>query len=151
MIVGLVRSLRVKRCLGWSAINTRGVIGGILVYQNSRVMKLVGLEMRAFSISCRFKNCEDGVVLVFISVYGQVCRREKKNLQDELGATRGLRSDPWCVDRDFNMISFLGEQQGRRVILSHEEIFRLDRGVGVERHFSMGGPFTWRGGLNNQS
>lgn len=33
-------------------------------------MKLVGLEMRAFSISCRFKNCEDGVVLVFISVYG---------------------------------------------------------------------------------
>lgn len=109
MIVGLVRSLRVKRCLSWSAINTRGVIGGILVYQNSRVMKLVGLEMRAFSISCRFKNCEDGVVLVFISVYGQVCRREKKNLQDKLGATRGLRSDPWCVNRDFNMISFLGE------------------------------------------
>ena len=32
MTIGLVHSLGVGRCLGWSAINSGGAVGDILVY-----------------------------------------------------------------------------------------------------------------------
>ena len=69
MTTGLVRSLGMGRCLGWSAINSRGAAGSILVFWDKRVFELVGLEIREYSISCRFKYCEDGVVGVYWCVW----------------------------------------------------------------------------------
>lgn len=34
-----------------------------------RVLELVGMEVGEFSISCRFKICEDGFVWIFMGVY----------------------------------------------------------------------------------
>lgn len=93
MTTGLVRSLGMGSCLGWSAVNSRGAVSGILVFWDNRVFELVGLERGEFSISCRFKNCEDGVSQVFTGVYGPVCRREMENFYDELEAVGGLWSD----------------------------------------------------------
>lgn len=152
MTIGLVPSLGVGRCLGWSAINSGGAVGDILVYQESKVMELVGLEMGAYSIPCCFKNCEDSVLWVFTSGYAMVCKRDKENSQDELGTIRGLWSDPWYVGGDFNLIRFPGEcdREGgqtstmRRFLEVIEELEL--RGFPLQ-----GGPFTWRGGLDNQS
>ena len=62
MTIGLVRSLRVGRHLDWSAVNSRGATGGILVFWDNRVFELVDLEEGEYSISCHSKNCVDGVV-----------------------------------------------------------------------------------------
>ena len=70
------------------------------------MLELVGLLIGEYSISCCFKNGEDGVLWVFTSVYGLVCRKEMENFWDELGAIRGLWSDPWCVGGDLNLIRF---------------------------------------------
>ena len=43
------------------------------------MFELVGLLIGEYSISCRFKNGEDGVLWVFSSVYGLVCRKEMEN------------------------------------------------------------------------
>ena len=57
---GLVRSLGVGRFLEWGAVDSRGVAGGIVVFWDNSVLELVKLEAGMFSISCHFKNCEDG-------------------------------------------------------------------------------------------
>ena len=60
MSLGVVRSLGVGRFLEWGALNARGAAGGVVVCWDNRVLELMGMEVGLFSISCRFKNCEDG-------------------------------------------------------------------------------------------
>ena len=110
MTTGIVRSLGVGRHLDLSAVNSRGATGGILVFWDNRVFELVDLEEGEYSISFRFKNCVDGVVWVFTSVYGPVYSTDREDFWDEFGSIRGLWSDPWCVGRDFNMIKFLEQR-----------------------------------------
>ena len=74
------------------------------------MLKLVGLAAGIFSILCRFKNCEDGILWIFTRVYDPMCRRNRESFWDELGGIRGLWSDPWCIGGDFNMIRFSGER-----------------------------------------
>ena len=102
----LVHSLGMGRHLDWIAINFRGAIGGIMVFWDNRMVELVDLEEREFSISCRFKNCVDGLVWVFCGVYGPVCNRDKEDFWEEFRYIKGLWSDPWCVGEDFNMVRY---------------------------------------------
>ncbi|RVW47682.1 hypothetical protein CK203_095454 [Vitis vinifera] len=121
-------------------------------FWDKRVLELVGLEVGIFSISCRFKNCEDGFMWFFTGVYGPTMKRYREPFWEELGAIRGLWSDPWCIGGDFNVIRFPSERS------------RVGRLSGSMRRFSevldelalrdlplQGGPYTWSGGLNGQS
>ncbi|RVW98500.1 hypothetical protein CK203_026862 [Vitis vinifera] len=47
----------------------------VVVFWDKRVLELVGLEVGIFSISCRFKNCEDGFMWFFTGVYGPTMKR----------------------------------------------------------------------------
>ena len=94
MTTGLLHSLGVGRHLDWSAVNSRGAAGGILVFWDNRVLDLVDLERGEYSISCRFKNREDGVLWVFIGVYGPVCQKEREDFWEELRAIGGLWNNP---------------------------------------------------------
>ncbi|RVW59604.1 Transposon TX1 uncharacterized 149 kDa protein [Vitis vinifera] len=75
MSQGVIHSLGVGRFLGWGAVNARGAAGGVVVFWDKRVLELVGLEVGIFSISCRFKNCEDGFLWFFTGVYGPTMKR----------------------------------------------------------------------------
>ena len=86
MSLGVVRSLGVGRFLEWGALNARGVAGGVVVYWDNRVLELMGMEVGLFSISCRFKNCEDGFRWIFSGVYGPTMKRYREILWEELGA-----------------------------------------------------------------
>ena len=79
------------------------------------ILELVGMEVGLFSISCRFKNCEDGFLWTFMGVCGPTLKRYKEFFLEELGAIRGLWTDPWCIGRDFKVIIFLSEhsREGR--------------------------------------
>ncbi|RVW45833.1 hypothetical protein CK203_086256 [Vitis vinifera] len=46
----------------------KGAAGGVVVFWDKRVLELVDMEVGLFSISCRFKNCEDGFLWVFSGV-----------------------------------------------------------------------------------
>ncbi|KAJ9689586.1 hypothetical protein PVL29_014990 [Vitis rotundifolia] len=149
---GLVRSLGVGRFLEWGVVDSRGAARGIVVFYDNRVLELVDLEKGVFSISCHFKNCEDGFIWIFIGVYGPTLRRDREFFWGELGAIKGFLNGPWCVAGNFN--SILSPEERNR-----EESLNLDM-----RRFSkiiedlelkdlplLGGPFTYSGGVNNQS
>ena len=103
---GIVRSLGVGRCLEWEAMNSRGTIRVVVVFWDNRVLQIVEMEVGKYSVSCRFKNCEDGFCWIFIGVYGPTVKLEREDFLSELGAIRGLWNESWCVAGDFNMIKF---------------------------------------------
>ena len=70
MSLGVVRSLGIGKFIEWGAVNARGASGGIVVFWDSKVLELVGMEVAVYSISCWFKNCDDGFVWFFTGVYG---------------------------------------------------------------------------------
>ena len=122
----------------------------MLVVWDKRSLVLLDKEVGPHSISCRFKNTNDGFIWAFTGVYGPLSSAERNLLWDELGAIRGLWEDPWCVGGDFNIIHFPSE---------HNRLDRLNRSM---RRFSeviddlelvdlplLGGNFTWSGGSQN--
>ena len=65
MTEGIVRSLGTSRFLGWEALDAMGSTGGVLVVWDKRSLDLLDKEMGSFSVSCRFRNVENGFVWVF--------------------------------------------------------------------------------------
>ena len=152
MTTGLVHSPGVGRHLDWMAVDSRGVAGGILVFGDNRLVELVDSKEGVFSISCQFKNCVDGIVWVFTGVYGPVCSRDREDLWEELGSIKGLWSDPWCVGGDFNLVRFPEKRsRGGGLTASMRRFLKVVEDLELRDFPLMGGPFTWRGGLNIQA
>ncbi|RVX04946.1 putative ribonuclease H protein [Vitis vinifera] len=106
----IIHSLGVGRFLGWGAMSARGAAGRVVVFWDNRVLELMGMEVGLFSVSCRFKNCKDGFLWTFTGVYGPTMKRHRELFWEELGAIRGLWSDPWCIGGDFNVVRFPSER-----------------------------------------
>ncbi|RVX07561.1 Transposon TX1 uncharacterized 149 kDa protein [Vitis vinifera] len=149
---GLVRSLGSGRWLDWMALDAYGSAGGLLICWDKRSLEVLEMEVGKFSISCRFRNVEDGLTWIFTGMYGPFSKKDRDCIWEELGAVRGLWDDPWCLGGDFN------------VILSQRKRSRQGRLTGAMRSFAQivdelelldlpmqGGAFTWSGGRNNQS
>ena len=83
---GLVRSLGAGRFLDWGVVDAVGASGGLVVFWDSRVLALEGLEKGNFTISCRFRNLNDNFVWVFTGIYGPTENTIRELLWDELGA-----------------------------------------------------------------
>ncbi|RVW78982.1 Exonuclease 1 [Vitis vinifera] len=131
---------------------TRSAVGGVVVLWDNRVLELMGMEVGLFSISCRFKNVEDGFRWIFSGVYGPTLRRYRELFWEELQAIRGLWNDPWCVGGDFNMIRFPNEcRRGGRVSSSMRRFLEVIDDLDLRDLPLQGGPFTWSGGLNSQT
>ena len=107
---GLIRNLGVGRFLDWAALRAEGALGGIIIFWDSRVLKLLAKEEGQFTVSCRFKFLVDDCTWVFTSVYGPTAYGIREHLWDELRAIRGLWSDPWCIRGDFNITQFPNER-----------------------------------------
>ena len=60
------------------------------MFWDKRSLELVDLEVGLFSISCRFKNVEDGFLWTFLEVYGLVLSGLREDFLDKLRAIRGL-------------------------------------------------------------
>ncbi|RVW88828.1 hypothetical protein CK203_034743 [Vitis vinifera] len=80
MSKGVVRSLGSGRFLYWRALDADGAAGGLLICWDKRSLEIVDWEEGQYSLSCRFKNVEDGVVWVFTRVYGPFHQRGKRML-----------------------------------------------------------------------
>ena len=148
----VLRSLGCGRFVNWGSVHSRGQAGGILVFWDCRVLQLLEMETWQYSISCRFKNCNDNFIWIFTGVYGPVHYSEREFLWFELGDIKSLWSDPWCVGGDFNVIRLPSE---RRNCLNMSSAMRRFSEVIDELQLRdlplVGGSYTWCGGLNNRS
>ena len=90
MLVGVVRSLGYGRFLDWGAMGAQGFAGGILICWDKRSLEMLKMEVGQFSISCRLRNVEDGLVWIFTRVYGLFTRNEMETLWDELRPIRAI-------------------------------------------------------------
>lgn len=101
-----MRSLGIGRFLDWGTLDAHGSAGGLLICWDKRTLEVIEMEVGNFSISCRLRNVEDGLVWMFI---------EREWMWEEIGAIRGIWDDPWCLGGDFNVILSQREKsnQGR--------------------------------------
>ena len=90
MTGGLIRSLGVGRYLDWASISAIGASGGILVFWDSRVFRLIGKKESQYTISYCFRTFDENFQWVFTRVYGPTDGDSKELFWEELGAIRGL-------------------------------------------------------------
>ena len=62
MSKGVVKSLGAGRFLDWRALEASGSAGGVLICSDKRSIEILYWEEGQFSISCKFRNVENGVV-----------------------------------------------------------------------------------------
>ena len=145
------RSLGVGRLADWRAVEAEGSAGGVLVFWDTRKLELVEAELGHFSVTCLFKNVEDGFLWAFTGVYGPVKRRKRELFWQELGAVKGLWGGPWCIGGDFNVVLSPNDRNSDcRLSYSMRRFMEVLNELGLRDLPLQGGPFTWRGGLNNQ-
>ena len=66
----IARSIGSGRFLDWKAVNAEGASGGILICWDRRSLDILDWEEGQFTLSCRFRNVENGACWVFMRVYG---------------------------------------------------------------------------------
>ena len=109
------------------------------------------MEIGDFSISCRFKNVEDGFCWVFIGVYGPVVGRFKEDFWEELETIKGLWQNPWCIGGNFNVIRFFGEMNSvSRLSSAMRRFSKVIEDLELRDLPLQEKSFMWRCGLNNQ-
>ncbi|WKA01272.1 hypothetical protein VitviT2T_019560 [Vitis vinifera] len=134
------------------SVNYEKGAGGLLICWDKRSMEVVDWEEGQYSLSCRFKNVEDGAVWVFTGVYGPFTKEAREGLWEELGAVRGIWEEPWCLGGDFNSTLYQRERSRQGRITSNMRRFaHIIEELGLVDLPLQGGVFTWSGGLNNQS
>ncbi|WKA08106.1 hypothetical protein VitviT2T_025855 [Vitis vinifera] len=148
----VVRSLGSGRFLEWKALNACGSAGGMLICWDKRVLELLEWEVGQFSLSCRFRTLENGVIWAFTGVYGPFTRLEREWLWEEVGAIRGIWEGPWCLGGDFNITLAQGERNRQgRISSAMRRFAEVVDDLGLVDLQLQGGAFTWTGGLNNSS
>ena len=60
MFAADARSLGVGRLVEWKVVEAEGTTGGILVFWDKRKLEVMEVELGHFSVTCVFKNTEDG-------------------------------------------------------------------------------------------
>ena len=131
-------------------MNSRGARGRGGGFWDNRVLQMVEMEVGKYSVSCRFKNCEDGFCWIFLGVYGPTVKVEREDFLSELGAIRGLWNELWCVAGDFNMIRFPSERsRGGRLSSAMRRFSEVVQDLELRDLPLQGGLFTWSGGFNN--
>ena len=143
----IVRSLGIGRNLGWVSLDARGSASGMLVMWDKRVLEGLKAEVGSFSISCSFKNCEEGFVWVFSGLYGPCNGKERRELWEELAAVKGLSGDLWCITGDFNVVRFLVEKSnGKQMSTTMRDFLGFIEEFDLVDPLLGGGTFTWSGG-----
>ncbi|RVW26012.1 LINE-1 retrotransposable element ORF2 protein [Vitis vinifera] len=127
-------------------------LGGMLICWDKRVLELLEWEVGQFSLSCRFRTLENGVIWAFTGVYGPFTRLEREWLWEEVGAIRGIWEGPWCLGGDFNITLAQGERNRQgRISSAMRRFAEVVDDLGLVDLQLQGGAFTWTGDLNNMS
>ena len=139
----MVRNLGVVRFLNWTALNTEGSVGGILLIWDKRRISMVDSMVGSFLVSCLLRMAEDGFQWAFSGVYDSVEKSLREPFWEELGSIKGLWEEPWCVGGDFNEILSHDERsKGGRTSNSMRRFFDILNDLGLRDLPLQGGPYT---------
>ena len=109
----VVRSLWGRgRWVKWECLRADGTAGGILLMWDSRLLTCLDHAVGNHSISCLFKNEEDGNTWAFAGVYGPHLRSDRRELWEELSGIRSVWGTPWVCGGDFNVVRYSYERVG---------------------------------------
>ena len=148
----MARSLGAGRFSEWVSVDASGSAGGILLMWDKRILEVSETVCGSFTVSCSFRNVEDGFHWIFTGVYGPVLTNLKEEMWEELGSVRGLWPGPWCIGGDFNAsISPTESNRGGRFTQAMRRFAFVLDDLGVRDLPLQGGPFTWSGGTNGQT
>ena len=148
----VVSSLGSGRFLDWKALDACSSAGGILICWDKRVLDLLEWEERQFSLSCRFRIVDNGVIWVITSVYGPFTRVERECLWEEVGAIRGIWEEPWCLGGVFNITLSQSERSKQgRITSAMRRFAEVVDELGLMDLQLQRGAFTWSRGVNSQS
>ena len=118
-----------------------------MLFWDKRVLEGLEVEVGSFSISYRFRNCEEWFIWVFSGLYGLLKGRERRDLWEELAAVKGLWDEPWCIAGDFNVVRFPFEtSNGRKMSTAMREFSNFIDDFEVVDPPLGGGGYTWSGG-----
>ena len=102
------------------------------MFWDKRILEVIETVSEVFSVSCLFRNVEDGFQWIFIGVFGPLVANLKENLWEELGSVRDLWSRSWCSRGDFNVtISPSESNKGGRVTLAMHSFAEVIDNLGV--------------------
>ncbi|RVW82267.1 hypothetical protein CK203_041667 [Vitis vinifera] len=148
---GMNRKARLREIPRLESCECGGSFGRNFYMLDRRSLDILDWEEGQFTLSCRFRNVENGVIWVFTGVYGPFSKVERDALWEEFGAIRGLWEDPWCIGGDFNITLFPRERSSQRRINSAMRKFaETVNDLGLVDLPLQGGDFTWNGGQHNQ-
>ncbi|RVW28984.1 DNA-repair protein XRCC1 [Vitis vinifera] len=83
---------------------------------------------------------------------GTIVSKYRELFWEELGAIRGLWSDPWCIGGDFNVVRFPSERSREgRLTSSMRRFTEVVEELALKDLPLHGGSFMWSGGLNGLS
>lgn len=66
-----------------------------MVCWDKMLLHLLETEVGTFSMSCRFKNCEDDLCWIFSEVYRPTLKKNREDFWAKLGSMRGLWNGLW--------------------------------------------------------
>jgi hypothetical protein len=75
-----------------------------------RVVSRIDSCLGRFVVACHFRNVEDGLVWVFVGVYGPNRDHFRRWLWEDLAGLMSLWEVPWCIGGDFNVTLFFDER-----------------------------------------
>ncbi|XP_057475897.1 uncharacterized protein LOC130763883 [Actinidia eriantha] len=108
----IIASLWGGRWVKWEVLRAEGSAGEILMMWNSSVVSCLDSIQGVNSISCQFKNVEEGYIWAFTRVYGPHNRRDRLRVWEELSGSRAIWGSPWVCGGDFNVVRYPHEREG---------------------------------------
>ncbi|GFZ18132.1 hypothetical protein Acr_26g0014010 [Actinidia rufa] len=94
------------------SLRAEGTTGGILIMWDTRYLTGLDVLVGIHSISCLFKNVEEGNTWAFAGVYGPQNKGDRIGLWEELAGARAAWGTMWVCGGDFNVVRFPHERAG---------------------------------------
>lgn len=85
------------RGVKWVSLEAEGVSGGVVILWNSDVVELIESLKGGWTVSCLFKNIEDGFIWSFSRIYGPMEDSSRWELWEELAGVSRVWDVPVCM------------------------------------------------------
>lgn len=107
-----VRSIWSSWNKNWAYLPSFGASGGQLIIWKDEIFEHLDILPRAYTLSIKFRNKDNGVIWCLTSVYGPVQPHERETFWTQLVDIQALWNIPCCLGGDFNAIWFSQEIRG---------------------------------------